>query len=123
MYYTCRKTPYPESAFREYQEPENLTEPDDGVDGQFGVFCEDAGFNPRPWPKEEECVKVPTCKELPTPGIDIGVDRATSQLVLAWLEPDFDGSARLVEQCLAQPNRFFDSMIWLKPKSCNSLAP
>ena len=85
MYFTCKKTPYPELAFREYQEPDNMTEPDDGVDGQFGVFCEDAGFNPRPWPKEEECVKVPTCKELPTPGIKFwGKNWGKNQLNLTF---------------------------------------
>ena len=53
---------------------------------------------------------------------NLGVDRATSQLVLARLEPDFDGSARLVVQYLARPSRFFDGLIWLEPKSCSSLA-
>ena len=93
MYFTCKKTPYPELAYRlvnlnafidseigtiilvhdmylhcrQYNEPENHTDPDDGVDGRFGVYCTDAGFTNRKWPKEKECEKVPICKDLPKP--------------------------------------------------------
>ena len=66
-YFTCKKTPYPELAYREYQEPDDLEHPDDGVDGKFGVYCTDGGFTRRPWPKEEECAKVSICKDLPKP--------------------------------------------------------
>ena len=52
---------------RQYNEPENHTDPDDGVDGRFGVYCTDAGFTNRKWPKEKECEKVPICKDLPKP--------------------------------------------------------
>ena len=51
------------------------------------------------------------------------MDRATSQLILArLLELDFVGLARLVDQYLARPSRFFDGLIWLQPKSHRSLA-
>ena len=68
VYFTCKKTPYPELAYREYQEPDDVENPDDGVDGKFGVYCTDGGFTRRPWPKEEECAKVSICKDLPKPG-------------------------------------------------------
>ena len=44
--------------------------------------------------------------------LKLGVDWATSQLVLArLLELDFAGLARLVVQYLARPSRFFDGLI------------
>ncbi len=66
IHFTCTRTPYPNLAYREYNETEDNSE-DDAVDGRFGLFCSDGAFVSRTWPAVEECVEKPLCFDFPKP--------------------------------------------------------
>ena len=67
IHFTCKEGPYPDLKYKEYQEPEDLDEGDDAIDGKFGLFCSDGTFVQRPWPPEKQCVEIALCENVPVP--------------------------------------------------------